>query len=221
MPAQTRATRSATDGGRCDRRTARWTPRPTTSLAPTRLLPPEPLLAQSLPPATSTLYRIHAVPNPRSTESTLYRIHAVPNPRCTESMQHRIHALSTPPRRQRVPALPRYRHSARSGLDAPDRCMLLGHFCRFSGTAAAHQRQISPTSAPLSGVFTVERGAWSGNRPSLTTGGVGRSAPMRMHRDVSAISPFGHKSDRTHPASTYCRGTTAAHRTLLPSTGGR
>src|SRR6478609_10058340 len=59
-------------------RTARWTPRPTTSLAPTRLLPPEPLLAQSLPPATSTLYRIHAVPNPRCTESTLYRIHLTP-----------------------------------------------------------------------------------------------------------------------------------------------
>jgi hypothetical protein len=200
VPAQTRATRSATDGGRRD------------------------LADRALDTSSDDVVGTDGVASARTppgAEPAASHIHAVPNPRCTESMQHRIHALSTPPRRQRVPALPRYRHSARIGLDAPDRCMLLGHFCRFSGTAAAHQRQISPTSAPLSGVFTVERGAWSGTRPSLPTGGVGRSAPMRMHRDVSAISPFGHKSDRTHPASTYCRGTTAAHRTLLPSTGGR
>src|SRR6478609_6680785 len=94
-------------------RTARWTPRPTTSLAPTRLLPPEPLLAQSLPPATSTLYRIHAVPNPRCTVSTLYRIHAVPNPRCTESTLYRLHRDANGSQRFRDIAIRRESDSTR------------------------------------------------------------------------------------------------------------
>jgi hypothetical protein len=207
-------------------RTARWTPRPTTSLAPTRLLPPEPLLAQSLPPATSTLYRIHAVPNPRCTESTLYRIHALPNPRCTESTLYRIHAVPNPRSidSTATPTGPSASAISPFGANRTRRARPLhavGHFCRFSGTAAAHQRQISPTSAPLSGVSTDDRELGPQPPAPPNERREDRSAPMRMHRDVSAISPFGHKSDRTHPASTYCRGTTAAHRTLLPSTGGR
>ena len=189
-------------------RTARWTSRRTTSLAPTRLLPPEPSWRGAC-----------RRPHPRCTESTLYqstlyRLHAAPHPRSIDST-----ATPTGPSASAISPFGANRTRRARPLHAVGPLLpLLGYCCCPPATDQPDKR------SPVGRVDRDAR-AWSRQSHPLPPNGPVGSGPSARRRgcteSVSAISPFGHKSDRTRPTCPHCRGTTAAHRTLLPSTSGR